>query len=642
MNELNGRIVDATNEIEVLKSASRFETSPIQSELDNAHTTKDSATDEALKDCDEEALQAAVAELAEVRELCRVQKEELEQKEKKIKTLHGIISDLNSDLNFVRVTERDLQKEMSAMNAILMASNQSQELMAANAAVMTHDLAEACEKCSILEEKCHTQERELSEMRTEQSLLKVEMQRKQHQHEELESLCATQKSAIADNEKQRALPVAGVTESDALRELRAQLTIKKLSEDSILLGEIKELEDEVARLYNIEELNEELSASLSEAKGETSRLIREKEDITENYLASSQRLDVSYCAEVKKLEEIVLDVYKEMLNIQTEQGFIEKIQNRMTAANIKWDERSHHDRDFLHLIDSESASILSTDPNTAGEGHGISDIDRLLKESEEALLRVKEKRDEFHQSQQSKRATLDKIGSGKEKGSCRKRESSLQYAMKNEFKEDLFKSEVDPSVKEGGRVSERVPQTENGEHSPFRLHCVGEATCDAFDRSVLETVRNSTGMMSEANAKEKERGSASDDQQNDLTSDNIRGHEPGPVERTSVMEAFSAAEKQKFENRTKLLLKSLGMFDDAYSNFMSCSDQTDEKWEEAVRIYSDAERRKMMTLKSCLMRLSAKLTPDELYDLEDFGIFLAPRGSQSNSGLRLGSALCFV
>ena len=505
---------------------------------------------------------------------------------------------------------------------------------------MTHDLADSREKCSILEENSRAQEKELSDMRTEQSRLKDKMEKMQHQHDELESLCATQKSVIADNERQRAPPAADVAESDVLKELRVQLTIKKLSEDAILLGEIKELEDEVARLYNIEELNKQLLSSLSDAKGETSRLIREKEDITENYLASSQRLDASYCAEVKKLEGVVLDVYKEILGIQTEKEFIEKVQNRMTAANIRWEDASHRDGDFLHLIDCEPSSGSSTVPNLNGEGQGMSDIDRLIIESDEALLRVKEKRDEFHQSQQFKRITMDKMGSGKEKGSCRKRETSLQHAMKNELTEDLFKSKVDPLVTEGRTVSESAPHTENAEHVPFRLHCVGEATCKAFDQSVLEVVQNSTRLMYEE--KEKEKGSTSDGEHTDLTRDESRVGQSGLMEITSIMDICAAAEKQKFENRTKLLLKSLGMFDDAYSNFMSCSDQTDEKWEEAVRIHSDAERRKMMTLKSCLMRFSAKLTPDELYDLEDFGIFLAPRGSQRNSGLRLGSALCFV
>ena len=648
VNELNGKIVDVTNEIEELKSTIICESSPIQSEADNANTTNEIATNDAVKDseCDiallaAAAAAAAAAELAEVRESCRVLKDELEQKEIEIKTLNGKTDALNSDLNAVSVAESDLRNEKAEMTARLTVSHHSQELMAADTAVMRNDLTEARGKYSTLEEKCSAQDKKLSEERTEHGQLKDEMHELQRQHVELESLCAHQKSVIADNERNRAISVAdGVVEADVLKELRVQLTIKKLSEDSVLLGEIKELEDEVARLSNVDERNEQLLLSLSEAKGRISRLITEKEDITGHHLASSERLIESHCADISKLEEVILDIYREMLNIHTEHGFIEKIQNKMTAANIGWEVITYNKGDFLHLIEWDSSSTSSPVPNTAEEGHDIADIDRLIMESDEALLRVKEKRGEFKQSRQSKRVALDKLGSGKERGLSRKRGAPLEHAMRNELKEDLFKSDHDPIVEEVQgdvqAVSRGVTHSDSDEHNPFRLHCVGAAHCSAFDRSILE-MQNSAHLIAE----EKERECASDGPHDDPSRSSGRGDLSGLVERSNISISAAAA-KQKFENRTKLLLKSLGMCNDTYSNFMACTDQTDEKWEEAVRIHSDAERKKMMTLKSCLMRFSSKLTPDELYDLEDFGIFLAPRGGQRNSGLRLGSALCFV
>ena len=117
-------------------------------------------------------------------------------------------------------------------------------------------------------------------------------------------------------------------------------------------------------------------------------------------------------------------------------------------------------------------------------------------------------------------------------------------------------------------------------------------------------------------------------------------------DKVEFLEKMLCEEKAKFTEKIKILLKSLGMYDGTYNNYVTTTtnfELSNENLCEAILMQINNQRRKILLLKTCLQRLKSKLTPREMEDLEKLGIVLSSKIRKSKSvGLNFGSALCFA
>jgi hypothetical protein len=349
----------------------------------------------------------------------------------------------------------------------------------------------------------------------------------------------------------------------------------------------------------------------------------------------------------------VTDLYRKISLDKTPE--ISDLRRRMTDAKIKFiTETENEDTNRIFQSDAESwdgdlrASSRTTSVDL-GPNDSLAelDIEKLILESEEELMRVKEKSVGFKKFKQLRRDCTDKMG---EKGasSCRKREIASVLAQNHQLEDKLFKSESErllltSDARTAGRVgcaekekeTERIPRERHrSDHSP--------RIADRRDSDAV-CIRDDS-VASPTDPDPADSTCSSTDHDHDQYEYQEGEQDSHLVERIFALENSAEVEKRKFEGRIQILLKASGMYDSTYSNFIAGTDHSDDRWREVVRAQSDVERKKIMTLKNCLMRFSSKLTTDEVDELEDYGVVLAPRSNPRSriGGLNLGSALCFV
>ena len=424
---------------------------------------------------------------------------------------------------------------------------------------------------------------------------------------------------------------AAVSECETIKDLRVQLSINKLSQNNLLLDEIQVLEIEVDRLLDVEVASVKASSTLKDAQKELLDLKKAK-NILLKELGSAQNTVTNLKDQLK-----ILSGQKNKQNqaVSTHNSQNDS-ENHQTQSN---DSKLNDCADRNHKIDD----LLSTSED---ENLNEFEIEKLILEAKEDVLRVKEKRTEFQQYKQSKRFSLA-AGNDKEKEKEKEKEISRrkdngsplldsnifiktdtiqckgsflplqganqtlnQGCSNHNIKAPVLIPDLDPSGGLNLNLNLNSPSTDS-----TYFHFTTHSTTSATSPSTAASTSTSTS----------------------TTSATTNGHIVAVDGRHNTN-----TEKSIFEKRMCSLLKSLGINEHIYTNFLSYNDQSDEKWNDIVRMLSDNERKKIMILRGCLIRFSSKLTPSEIDELEDIGIVLGPRSSPRKVGLNLGSALCFA
>lgn len=519
---------------------------------------------------------------------------------------------------------------------------------------LTDELAIAHKSQGVLEAVVSSRDAELAALKEERSQVTAGLSEILSQNEKLTSVCDELKRTISEKEREKEFHRhtsngigASTAESEAIEDLQIQLAIKRVSENSLLLKEMQDLREEVDALQHEKSLNTDLAVSLTIAGEKYAELFAAKTKV-ENSLEASNRTVVSLAGDVEVLRELVTDLYRKVAPDKTVE--ITDLRRRMTDAKIKFDsEIDNEDLDGAFHSDVESwdedlrVSSRSTSADLGPvDSTGELDIEKLILESEEELLRVKEKRVGFKQSKLLRRDCTDKVGE-KSASVSRKREIAALIAQNFQLEDKLFKSESERLLLTVGvRAAESGGSAENEtDRQPIDRSYDSPRPADPHNRDALY-IGEDCAASSDPDPADSTCSSTDHDQDQDRDQD--RDQESHLVERIFALENSVEVEKRKFEGRIQILLKATGMYDSTYSNFIAGTDHSDDRWKEVVRAQSDIERKKVMTLKTCLMRFSSKLTADEVDELEDYGVVLAPRSNprSRNRGLNLGSALCFV
>lgn len=531
----------------------------------------------------------------------------------------------------------------------------------AEIAALTDDLTEAHRSLEVFVAVVSSGDAELAELKEDRNKVAAELTEILSQNEKLTSVCGELRRTISEREKKsdRRTPNstgAAAAESEVIADLQIQLAIKRVSENSLLLREMQELQEEVNGLQQEKSLNNDLAASLKIA-GEKYTELAATKMIVESSLEASNRTVVSLAGDIEVLRALVTDLYRKVSPDESVE--ITDLRRRMTDAKINFNSETDNedpDRRFQSNLESWYGDLrVPSRPTSVDLAPDDSiaelDIEKLILESEEELVRVKEKRVGFKQSKLLKRGCTDKVLE-KSASAGRKREIAALLAQNCELEDKLFKSESErllltsearASVRPGNAENEKETDRLTGDRSydsPLpasprerdALYVRGDFVASPADPDPDPDPADST-CSSADHYHDHDQYEEHDGEQDSLL-----------AERIFSLENSAEVEKRKFEGRIQILLKASGMYDSTYSNFIAGTDQSDERWKEVVRAQSDIERKKVMTLKTCLMRFSSKLTADEVDELEDYGVVLAPRLSSRtrNRGLNLGSALCFI
>ena len=430
---------------------------------------------------------------------------------------------------------------------------------------------------------------------------------------------------------------AALSECETIKDLRVQLSINKLSQNNLLLDEIQVLEVEVDRLLDVEVAGIKASSTLKDAQKELLDLKKAK-NILLKELGSAQN---------------TVTALKDQLRILSEQ---KDKQNQAVSShnsqNNSEDSKLNGCSDRNHKIDD----LLSTSED---ENLNEFEIEKLILEAKEDALRVKEKRTEFQQYKQSKRFSLAAIVNDKDKEKQKEKEKEKEKEMSrrkdngspllnsNIFIETdtiQYKGNILPlqgcnqTLNQGCsnhniKAPELIPDLDPS--GDLNLNPSGDLNLSLnsplIDSTYFHfTTHSTTSATSPSTA-------ASTSTSTSAPTATTNGHIVSADVRHNTN-----TEKSIFEKRMCSLLKSLGVNEHIYTNFLSYNDQSDEKWNDIVRMLSDNERKKIMIIRGCLIRFSSKLTPSEIDELEDIGIVLGPRSSPRKMGLNLGSALCFA
>lgn len=532
---------------------------------------------------------------------------------------------------------------------------------------LTDDLTEAHRSQEVLVAVVSSRDAELAELKEDHSKVAAELTEILSQNEKLTSVCAELRRTISEREKKsdgrtpNSTGAAGA-ESELIADLQIQLAIKRVSENSLLLREMQELQEEVNDLQQEKSLNNDLAASLKIAGEKYAELAAAKIKL-ESSLEASNRTVVSLAGDIEVLRALVTDLYR---NVSPDESVeFTNLRRRMTDAKINFKNETDNEdqeRRFQSNLESWYGDLRVTSRPTSvdlGPDDSIAelDIEKLILESEEELVRVKEKRVGFKQYKLHRRECTDKVVE-KSASAGRKREIAALLAQNCELEDKLFKSEsarllltseATASKRAGGAEKETDRLAGYSSHdSPLptsllerdALYIRGDFVASPADPDPDPDPADSTCSSVDHNHDQYHDQYHDHDQYEDHDGD----QESLLVERIFSLENSAEVEKRKFEGRIQILLRASGMYDSTYSNFIAGTDQSDERWKEVVRAQSDIERKKVMTLKTCLMRFSSKLTADEVDELEDYGVVLAPRlnSRTRNKGLNLGSALCFI
>lgn len=416
---------------------------------------------------------------------------------------------------------------------------------------------------------------------------------------------------------------AASSECETIKDLRVQLSINKLSQNNLLLDEIQVLESELDRLHDVEVVGLKASSALKDSQKELFDLKKAK-NVLWKELGSTQN---------------TVTTLKEQIKILSEQK--EKQIQVVSTHNSQNNSENHANRNGHHQTQSDDSKLNGC----ADRNHRIDDllgtfedenlnefeIEKLILEAKEDVLRVKEKRTEFQQYKQSKRFSLA-AGNDKEKEkemSRRKDNGSPLLDSNIHIDTDTIqcKTNILPlqganqGSNQGSNHHVKAPLLIPGLDPSGCLNLNSSSTDSTYFHFTTHSTTSATSTAATASTS--------------ATASATNGH-------IVAADGSLNTEKSIFEKRMCSLLKSLGINEHIYTNFLSYNDQSDEKWNDIVRMLSDNERKKIMIVRGCLIRFSSKLTPSEIDELEDIGIVLGPRSSPRKMGLNLGSALCFA
>ena len=433
--------------------------------------------------------------------------------------------------------------------------------------------------------------------------------------ERLESSRAHLLSVISTMGKEAAL-----SECETIKDLRVQLSINRVSQNTLLLDEISVLESEIDRLQDIEAMSAKVSVTLKDMQIELTELKKEKNIIAKEL------------TELKKEKNVLEKELGSARNTVTAlEGKLESMTSPVSPSMTLTSQRNHELPANTDQNNVENNHQLRADEGLSGcagrndsidavlsafeaEEHlNESDIEKQIIQAEEDIIRVKEKRVEFQQYKHSKRFSQ---AAGNEKEVMKRNESSSLSLISNTLL-DSEVSQLELNIPAMHGTQQSAQRNKKNLHLISDLGPKGGLIDDLTDSTYFDCGTHSPKSLT-------------------MTVQDV--HDVRDVAIAGNM----STEKSVCQRRMRSLLRSLGMNEHTYSKFMSCNDHSDEKWDDIVRILSDSERKKFMILRSCLIRFSAKLTPSEIDDLEDCGIVLGPRISPRKMGLNLGSALCFA
>lgn len=411
---------------------------------------------------------------------------------------------------------------------------------------------------------------------------------------------------------------AALSECETIKDLRVQLSINRVSQNTLLLDEISVLESEIDRLQDIEANSAKVSLTLKdvqselvEAKNDKNVLLKELTDLKKEKKVLEKELGSArnnVTTLEGKVDSMTSSPVSPSRTVTSEGNHVQP--THITQNNV---ENNHHLRadesldgcaDRNHDIDAVLSAF------EAEEHLNECDIEKQIIQAEEDIIWVKEKRVEFQQYKHSKRFSQ---GVGNEKEIMKRTENSSPFLISNTLIEsDATQLVLNIPAMHGAQQS--VQRNKKNIHVISDLDPKGGPIDDLTDSTYFDYGTHSPKSLT------------------------MNVHNVHNV----AIDGNMSTEKSVFERRMRSLLRSLGMNEHTYTKFMSCNDHSDEKWDDIVRILSDSERKKFMILRSCLIRFSSKLTPSEIDDLEDCGIVLGPRISPRKMGLNLGSALCFA
>jgi hypothetical protein len=414
---------------------------------------------------------------------------------------------------------------------------------------------------------------------------------------------------------------AELSECETIKDLRVQLSINRVSQNTLLLDEISVLESEIDRLQDIESKSAKVSLTLKDVQSELTEVKKDKnvlvkeltdlkkeKNVLEKELGSARNTVTALKGKVESMTSSPLSPSRTVTSEGNHAQPTHTTQNNGESNHqIRADEGVVGCTDRNHDIDAVLSAF------EAEEHLNESDIEKQIILAEEDVIRVKEKRVEFQQYKHSKRFSQG-IGNEKEiMNRTENRSPSLITTTLN--KSNATQLELNIPALHGAQQSSQT--NKKNLHLISDLDPKGDLIDDLTDSTYFDYGTHSPKSLT------------------------MTLHDVHDVRDVAIGGNMST-EKSVFERRMRLLLRSLGMNEHTYTKFMSCNDHSDEKWDDIVRILSDSERKKFMILRSCLVRFSSKLTPSEIDDLEDCGIVLGPRISPRKMGLNLGSALCFA
>lgn len=519
--------------------------------------------------------------------------------------------------------------------------------------LLMEELRVAHKSYEVLLAEAESKDAELDALRVERTQVAAGLCEILSQNEKLTSACAELRRTMSEREKEsnrrhatNSSTAHAESESDVIKDLRIQLSIKRISENGLLLREMQDLQEEVRSLQQENSLLTDLQESVKIGGAKYAELSMSKSTLEDSLVLSNSTV-ATLTGEAEILKVLVVDLFRNIPSNKCPETV--SLRRRITDLKIKIEpEKTVEDQERKFQNDLESSD--SGPENSIIE----SDIEKQILGSEEEVMRMKERREGLKKSKLLIHDSSDKVEG---MGVSRRREIAALRALNRDLEERLLTAER-LLVAAEAKAAERAESSEEEEEDEDERCCMFKDRTEHLSRDGSKGTERSADSLHDKDAlyidgnRDRDRvlstalshptSHAHPRSTDSATSCSDQGRDSQLVQRIFALENAAEMEKRKFEGRIRILLKLSGMYDSTYSNFIAGSDHSDDRWKEVVRAQSDLERKKVMTLKTILMRFTSKLTADEVDELEDCGVILAPRSRPRNRGLNLGSALCFV
>jgi hypothetical protein len=592
VNVYSSKIQALVTEIESLNSSKQI------SVLQNSEVNNGDDTINVIDDSEQKREQETVDNEENIR-----LRKEIEVYQQKLKA--SMASEIGSATEVIRLQALLSSTLHNVETDSVTAANKALVLVQANAdevQILNTELSHERELKAALELQLTRNKAEMELLTTDKIRALTDLKAVVIEKERLEASRAHLLSVISTMGKEAAL-----SECETIKDLRVQLSINRVSQNTLLLDEISVLESEIDRLQGVESASTKVSLTLRDVQSELVELKKEK-NVLEKELGSVRNTVTTLEGKLAGMTSSPVSPSRTVTSGGNHVQSAHTTQNNVENNHqLRADEGFSDCADRNHDIDAV-LSAFETE-----EHLNESDIEKQIMQAEEDIIRVKEKRVEFQQYKHSKRFSQ---GVGNEKEIMERNENSSPSLISTTLIDsDATQLELNIPAIHGAHQS--AQRNKKNLHLISDLDPKGGLNDDLTDSTYFDYGTHSPKSLT------------------------MSVHNAHDV-RDSAIDGNMSTEKSVFERRMRSLLRSLGMNEHAYSKFMSCNDHSDEKWDDIVRILSDSERKKFMILRSCLIRFSAKLTPSEIDDLEDCGIVLGPRISPRKMGLNLGSALCFA